>query len=237
LSAKTEEIAEDIFVTIPHAASLKSLGKVKILQLLSDTSVSLLKRDIVGIDTSSAGGQGSCEWQDLNGIGGFYLDINGNQRIYHAKRTYTRDTKSIEGKWSVSIDGAAYEPYLFLPMLKSFAKFCSERVITYHTAAAQCDFKRLNSVFTGRTAGIISTGSPFPPFETGWLNTGQDLYRRLIGPKGVPITSTHWKLSIIHDDLYSLKNDPSVSVPLGNGIVIVPIAMTNVLSDAMKTWN
>ena len=142
------------------------------------------------------------------------------QHTFHARRTYATRNHSVESKWSLSIDGAASESLLFIPMLKSFAKFCSGRVICYHTAAAECDFKRLTSVFTEKTASIIFTGSPFPPFEIGWLNTGQDLYRHLIGPKGVPITSTHWKLSIIHDDLYSLKNDPSVSVPLDNGIVI-----------------
>jgi hypothetical protein len=30
------------------------------------------------------------------------------------------------------------------------------------------------NVLLQNTAAIISTGSPFPHFETGWLNTGQD---------------------------------------------------------------
>jgi hypothetical protein len=232
---KAAEIAKGIFVTVPHAASFKSLGADKIRQLIPATSVWMVQRDIVGIDTSSAGGKGSCDWEDLNGVGGFYIS-SGIEHTFLARRTYATQKRSVESKWSVSIDGATPQSFSFIPMLKNFAKFCSGRVICYHTAAAECDFKRLTSVFGHRTAAIIST-SPFPQFETGWLNTGQDIYRHLIGPKNVPVLSTHWKLSIIHEDLYSLKSDPSISAPLDTGIVTVPSVVTNVVSDAMKTWN
>jgi hypothetical protein len=229
---KAAERAKDIFVTVPHAEFLKSLGAIKTRQLVPATS---LQKDIVGIDTSSAGGQGSTDWEDLNGVGGFYIS-SGIQHTFHARRTYATQKRTIESKWSISIDGATPQSFLLIPMLKSFAKFCSGRVICYHTAAAECDFKRLTSVFSHRTAAIIST-SPFPQFETGWLNTGQDIYRHLIGPKNVPVLSTHWKLSIIHEDLYSLKSNASVYTPLDTGIVNIPSDVTNVVSDAMKTWN
>jgi hypothetical protein len=232
---KATERAQGITVAVPHITSLKRLGQENISKCLKNSIVQKIKGKFIGIDTSSTA-QGSCDWEDLNGVGGFYIE-QGVTHTFVAKRTYSTAQKSIHGKWSVLIDDLAPINETLVPMLKRFARWCSGRTIAYHTAQADCDFKRLTSVFTEKTTGIISAGSPFPP-RSDWLNTGQDIYRHLIGPKNVPIISTHWKLSIIHEDLYELKRDSTVSVSLDSNIVKVDEeGLTNVLSDAMKTWN